>query len=53
MIDMAPPRDEKRRKVPRGQTIVHILTLLYLAYKLIRKVNEEVDELYELKPKKS
>jgi len=44
MIDMAPPKEEKHHKVPRGQTIVHIVTLLYLAYKLNRKVNSKVDE---------
>jgi hypothetical protein len=49
MIDMAPCKEGKHRKAPWGQTIVHIATLLYVAYKLNRKVNEKVGELSELK----
>jgi hypothetical protein len=51
MIDMAPPKVENHRKIPRGQTIVHIVTLLYLAYKLNRKVNEKVEKLSEIEDK--
>lgn len=43
----------KHRKRPRGQTIIHVLALLYLAFKLNAKVNEKVEELRGLEKKKS
>lgn len=49
MIDMAPSKEGEHHKVPRGQTIVHIVTLLFLAYKLNRKVNKKVGELSDVK----
>lgn len=52
MIDMAPLKAGTSHKIPRGQTIVHIVTLLYLAYKLNRKVNEKVEELHSVKKRK-
>lgn len=42
----------KSRKVPRGQTVIHIFALLYLSFKLVRKVNEKVEELSQTESKK-
>jgi hypothetical protein len=30
----------KKRSRPRGQTVIHVLALLYLAYKVHKKVGE-------------
>lgn len=55
-IRLAPPvmtnasTQPKHRKL-RGQTLVHILALLYFAFKLNRKINQKVDELGRLKHK--
>lgn len=45
------PQQGQHRKIPRGQAVIHILVLLYLAFKLNRKVNGKVKELGGMKGK--
>lgn len=46
------PKQPKRRKTPRGQTVIHVLALLYLAYKLHQKVSKKVEKLAKIQEKK-